>query len=143
MEVEYSSEHLSSNIRLFHVKRVGSPIGSLDYVAGVVCVLGVVVQVLKKQRISPTDPWLVFCLGLVIFRVAAVLNTICEGREIKRGMLRCFLIRSLESLLVVNELGVQITRKSYIGKESHIFIEKDKITSIVVSDEFFLVKSRD
>lgn len=47
-------------------------------------------------------------------------------------MRACSDIVLAESLLVVQELGVQITRKTYSGKSSHIFIDKDKISSIVV-----------
>jgi hypothetical protein len=39
-----------------------------------------------------------------------------------------------ESMLVMQDLGVQLTTKYASGKETHVFIDKSKITSVFINE---------
>lgn len=59
----------------------------------------------------------------------------------------------IESLTVIREMGVQIETKLYNGRQTHEFIEKSKIKSIIINEGFqdysvqyymaFIVEDRD
>eukprot|EP00474_Spongospora_subterranea_P010319 CRZ10777.1 hypothetical protein [Spongospora subterranea] len=117
MEVQCDIERLPSDIRRFTVRRIGSPIDTVDYVVGTACCLYILISIACRQSIILTDPFLIICICLMTWRITSLMKTVCE-----------------ETLLVVQELGVQITRKSFSGKESHVFIDKDKISSIVINE---------
>jgi hypothetical protein len=40
----------------------------------------------------------------------------------------------LETVYVIRDMGIQLNRKRFIGFESHYFIEKSKISSIVINE---------
>lgn len=39
-----------------------------------------------------------------------------------------------ESMVVIRDLGIQLQAKYYSGKESHLFIDKRKIKSIIINE---------
>eukprot|EP00744_Colponema_vietnamica_P019927 GILI01028241.1.p1 GENE.GILI01028241.1~~GILI01028241.1.p1 ORF type:complete len:178 (+),score=29.46 GILI01028241.1:40-573(+) len=118
MPVEFSCEDLGKAIREYKQTRSDPLLSKFDFFCLFLVLCNVLHQIFFYHSIRPT---VVLC-SLVVFCVF-------------RGVGKMSMVKE-ESLLIIQELGVQIKRRYYSGKERHLFIDRTKIVDIIINEGF-------
>eukprot|EP00026_Physarum_polycephalum_P016373 Phypoly_transcript_17262.p1 GENE.Phypoly_transcript_17262~~Phypoly_transcript_17262.p1 ORF type:complete len:169 (+),score=1.11 Phypoly_transcript_17262:129-635(+) len=116
MGLQYTCTHLTPNLREYKISRHPPPstFDLFDYSLGALSISCFLYQVIYNRTISFVA---IFCTLLIIIHVLFRMNSVVE-----------------ESLLVIRDTGVQLTKRYFNGRQKHLFIDKTLINAILINE---------
>jgi hypothetical protein len=134
MTLQSSCINLSPDMRLYKVSTSDSAVTTFDLMSLAVCVLLLIFYT------NNLNIWLLVS-SCILLRYWTIRGKVQEGGGVVFFFLFCKEIHASfvyfilsESLLLIRELGVQITKKHWNGKETHTFIEKSRISDVIINE---------